>query len=293
METPKISIIGAGPAGIAASIQLKRLGYMPQLFEKDIAGGLLWNANLIENYPGFPNGISGPDLIDLMVKQLKQLNIEIKQLQINHLSFEDGYFNLNSDRGNFDSEYVVIASGTKPKPIGVKISEPVRKIIHQDIKRILNIIGKHIVIIGAGDAAFDHALNLSKKNRVSLINRGEKVRSLQLLVDRTFANERIAYLSNTDVEGIDLFYRDDYKNEHLLQVHCINVRGEKSSIECDELVFAIGRDPQLDFMDRIVENDRCILVGDVKNGIFRQATIAIGDGIKAAMKIHNQVLMRY
>ena len=100
MKTPKIAVIGAGPAGIATSIQLKRFGYKPRLFEKDIAGGLLWNANLIENYPGFPNGISGPDLIDLMVMQLKQLKIKVEKLQITHLLFEDDYFQLNSDKGN-------------------------------------------------------------------------------------------------------------------------------------------------------------------------------------------------
>jgi len=293
METPKIAIIGAGPAGIAASIQLKRLGYKPQLFEKDIAGGLLWNANLIENYPGFPYGISGPDLIDLMVKQLQQLKIELEQKNINHLSFDDGCFQLYSDKEDTIVDFVVIASGTKPKPINIIIKEPVKKNIHQDIKRILDIKGKHIVIIGAGDAAFDHAINLSRKNRVSIINHGDNIRSLQLLVDRAFANEKIAYLGNTEVDGIDLIYRENYKNEHLVQIHCTNIKGGKFSLECDEVIFAIGRDPQLDFMGRVVENDRCILVGDVKNGIFRQATIAIGDGIKAAMKIHNQVLARF
>jgi len=293
METPKIAIIGAGPAGIATSIQLKRLGYMPQLFEMDVVGGLLRNANLIENYPGFPNGISGPDLIELMEMQLKQLKIDINQLHITRLLFADGLFQLYSDSESFVADYVVVASGTKPKPINIKISESVRKIIHQDIINLLDINGKHIVIIGAGDAAFDHALNLAGENRVSIINRGTKIRSLQLLVDRALANENISYSENTEVESIDIVKIIEQNHHHILQVRCNADGVGKYSIDCDEVVFAIGRDPRLDFMDQIVDRDRCMFVGDVKNGIFRQSTIAIGDGIKAAMKIHNKILLRY
>ena len=292
MKHPKIAIIGAGPAGISASIQLKRLGYHPQLFEKDIVGGLLWNANLVENYPGFPCGISGPDLIDLMAMQIKNIKIEILNIQITHLFFEDGIFHLHSDEENFVADYVVIASGTKPKPINIKTSDQARCLIHQDVKKILDINGKHIVIIGAGDAAFDHALNLSRKNRISIINHGTNIRSLQLLVDRAFANERIAYLSNTEVETIDLLFGEESKNKHVYRVECNSICEGKFSIECDEVVYAIGRNPQLDFMDQLIETERCIFIGDVRNGIFRQAGIAIGDGIMAAMKIHNQILSR-
>ena len=292
METPKIVIIGAGPAGIATSIQLKRLGYEPQLIEKDIVGGLLWNANLIENYPGFPKGISGPKLINLMIKQLQQLEIEIRHSQINNLFFNNDLFQLKTDGENLVSDYVVIASGTKPKSVGVKITELVREKIHHDVKNILDINGKHIVIIGAGDAAFDHALYLSKENRVTIINRGANIKSLKLLVDRAFSYDKIEYMSNTEIEDIDLVLSTQ-KIGHNLMIWCNSLIKGKFSIECDEVVFAIGRDPQLDFMDRIIENDRCLLVGDVKNGLFRQVAIAIGDGIKAAMKINNQILLRY
>jgi len=291
MNTPKIVIIGAGPAGIATSIQLKRLGYEPQLIEKDTIGGLLWNANLIENYPGFPQGIRGNNLVHLMIKQLKQLEIKIEYSEVTKLLFKDDFFHLKTDRENIVSDYVVIASGTKPKPIDIRVTDQVRKRIRQDIRNILGIDGKHIVIIGAGDAAFDHALYLSKKNRVSIINRGTKIRSLQLLVERVFSNDKIEYLSNTKIEDIDLLSRNQ-KNANVFEVRCNSLEKGKISKECDEIVFAIGRDPQLDFMDEIIEDVRCIQVGDVKNGLFRQATIAIGDGIKAAMKINNQILLR-
>ena len=293
MEIPKISIIGAGPAGIATSIQLKRFGYEPQVFEMDRVGGLLWNANLVENFPGFPKGISGPNLINLMEKHLKYLDIEIQYMEINNLTFEDDRFYLTSSKSCFVSDYVVIASGTKPKPSDIKFAEAAREFIHHDIKKILNLSRKHIVIIGSGDAAFDQAINLSKRNKITIINRGGDLSALQLLVERAFANDNITYSSRTAIENIDLVVADTLNKRHCLKLNLITDGKEKYSYECDEIVFAIGRDPHLEFLGQIIDNNRYMLVGDVINGLFRQATIAIGDGIKTAMKINNQILLRY
>jgi len=290
MNNLRIAIIGAGPAGIATSIQLKRLGYTPLLFEKELLGGLLRNANLVENYPGFPDGISGIELIERIQKQLDRLKIEIEYLEITRLSYKNELFRLESDKGELKSDFVVVSSGTKPKTININLDYAVANCVHHDIRRLLDINGKHIVIIGAGDAAFDHALYLSRKNRVSIINRGSNIRSLQLLVDRAFADNNIVYLDNTEVEGIKKV--NIINNDRLLLVEGLVDGKKKISLECHKVVLAIGRDPQLDFMEQFDANDRCFLVGDVKNGFYRQATIAIGDGIMAAMKIHNQVLSR-
>jgi thioredoxin reductase len=293
MKKTEISIIGAGPAGIAASIQLKRFGYEPVLIEKDKIGGLLWNANLIENYPGFPGGISGPDLISLMSKQLSHFKIEVQYLNIDHLESEGDRYILTTNANKFTADFVVIASGTKPKPIEIRISESVRRSIHQDISNILSISGKHIVIIGNGDAAFDQAINLSKRNQVSILNRGNKIKSLELLVDRALAIKSISYLSNAEVESIDLQYSNPKDDQRILLINYKTENKLQYSLECDEVVFAIGREPQLDFVGQLTGKDNCIYVGDVNNGMFRQATIAIGDGIKAAMKIHNLIRTRF
>jgi thioredoxin reductase (NADPH) len=286
----RISIIGAGPAGIATAIQLKRLGYDPQLFEKDQVGGLLWNANLVENYPGFPKGISGPKLIRLMEKHLKLLDIRVIFSNIEKIEpDEEGYF-LSDGKKIWEMDFVVIASGTKPKPIPIDIVGNVQSYVHRDIKKLLNVSGKHIVIVGSGDAAFDHALNLSKRNKISIINRGDKINALPLLVERTLSVKEITYISNTSVYNITS--QQSNCREVPFVIHCSLKNGDNLTIGCDAVVYAIGRDPKIDFCSNIEPGAHWFMVGDVKNGLFRQTSIAVGDGILAAMKINEQIIMR-
>ena len=292
MNNPRIAIVGAGPAGMAASIQLKRLGYSPFLFEKESAGGLLWNANLVENYPGFPKGISGPELINLMISHLHEIKIEIIQIEINHISQQKGYFKLKSGSEEFIVDYLIVASGTKPKPLKLKISDSIQRLIHNDLRKLQNAKGKKIVIIGSGDAAFDQALNLSSKNFITIINRGKEIKALKLLVERSSNVKNISYMGNTQIEKMELL-KD--KVPHDNQVFSIATRGKNGEthiVECEEVISAVGRKAQLEFLDHHIESEKIFLVGDVKNGLYRQVGIAIGDGIYAAMKIHNQILKR-
>jgi thioredoxin reductase len=281
-----ISIIGAGPAGISAAIQLKRYGYEPLLFEKDRVGGLLWNANLIENYPGFPKGISGPKLIRLMEKQLINYQINVKYQYIDLIRKGHGYYSLLDGNNEFLSKYLVIASGTKPKPIPFTIPEEIADNVHQDIVNLLAIEGKKIVIIGGGDAAFDYAINLSKKNKVSIIIRGE-IQSIPLLVERAINNPAISVVKNTSLEEIGTWLSSEIDPGKTIEVKLISKNRHIVRMECNELVFALGREPRTEFCGDISEDEHCFFVGDVRNGIYRQASIAIGDGIMAAMKIHN------
>jgi thioredoxin reductase (NADPH) len=291
MEKIGISIIGAGPAGIATAIQLTRLGYEPNIFEKDRIGGLLWNANLVENYPGFPNGISGRKLAHLMEKQVINLGINVINSEIKQLEDKEDYYLIFYDGKSIQSDIVVIASGTKPKSISTKISGNALRNVHRDIRNLSNTSGKHIAIIGSGDAAFDHALFLSRKNRITILNRGKQIKSIQILFERAVKIKEITYRDDTNVYNIDMKTdRQERKSAFIIQ--CTNRKKDEILIECDEVLFAIGRDPYLDFCKNVKLNDRCILVGDVKNGIFRQASIATGDGILAAMKINEYINFR-
>jgi len=285
-----ISIIGAGPAGIATAMQLKRLGYDPLLLEMDRIGGLLWNANLIENYPGFPNGISGPKLIKLMENQMVNLAIKVTDLCVKELKGEKKKYVISTETKSFRSDYIVIASGTKPKSIPMEISDNIKTKIHQNIINLLKIKDKHIVIIGSGDAAFDQALNLSRRNNITILNRNSRTDCLPLLVNRALSEKKITYLTDMNVDNITLQSSAKKDSEKTLLIQCKLNNNKCVSLECDEVVFAIGRVPSLDFCPNIGFNDHCSMVGDVKNGVFRQASIAIGDGIMAAMKIHNIIL---
>jgi thioredoxin reductase (NADPH) len=288
VSADRVAVIGAGPAGIAAAIQLNRFGLHAVVVEKHRIGGLLSSANLVENYPGFPAGISGPSLVNLFEEQLRNTTAEIIFEEVVDLRFENQTFCLVTDKRTLHAAFVIVASGTRPIELsGLQIPDGTDNAIHYDINPILAETGKRIVIIGAGDAAFDYALNLGKRNQVHILNRGTRVRCIPILWQRAIAMSTIAYSEETEA----LHVHRDSQGE--LSLECRS--GEKGLwLNADHLVFAIGREPQLGFLsgfDRTslteLERDGLIhFAGDVKNGSLRQTAIAIGDGAAAAMKIH-------
>jgi len=286
MHVDEVLIIGAGPAGMAAALQLKRYGITPRHFEKARPGGLLWNANCVENYPGFPQGISGPDLVHTFIEQIK--GIEIAPEPVIELSWQQELFFARTPSNTYPARKVIIASGTRPCLFtGFPIPDELSPNVVYEVAGLLNEEGKNIVIVGSSDAAFDYALNLSRKNTVIILNRGERLKCLPLLWDRAQAVQNLSYRSNTVIKKLLV------RPGSGMIVECSSPQGP-AEYQADYLVGAIGREPLLDFVSASVteqaadlENRGILhLVGDVKNGIFRQTAIAVGDGIRAAMRIH-------
>ena len=283
-----VIIVGAGPAGIAAAIQLKRYGYNPLLYEAGKVGGLLLNANLVENYPGFPGGISGPELVALFESQLERLSIVPRMEQVLGVEFRDGVFRINTGGGRYQAGYLVVASGTSPKKLaGIKMAGGVQDRIYHHVYPLLGVSGKDLVIIGAGDAAFDYALNLGKNNSVTILNRSDEVKCLPLLWERAQGNPHINYLRNTSVRRISEAAGGG------LMVKCRTAEGT-CEYRADFLIAAIGRYPNVEFLsqsksirpDNLASTGLLYKIGDVKNQIYRQTTIAVGDGVRAAMRIY-------
>jgi thioredoxin reductase len=286
-----ISIIGAGPAGIAAAIYLKRAGFESLVYEKGDVGGLLLNANRVENYPGFPGGLSGYNLVCLMKEQLSILNISITRKEIKVLVPADGSFQLRADSGEENSKVVILATGTHPQPIELIGVEPLfdRKIFYE-IKDIPQSQREDsYMIIGGGDAAFDYALNLSKRAaRVDILFRSVNPRCLPLLQERVALRENIKIHPETSVLEVK------EENEQLV-FPCTS--GDKPiSFTSDFALIACGRAPNLEVIPEEIRNTFLInddgttdfpglfVAGDVRRGQFRQAGIAVGDGILSAMK---------
>lgn len=288
----EIIVIGGGPGGITASIQLTRYGLRPLLLERRELGGLLWNANLIENYPGFPNGIQGEKLIHLLQAQVNRIGVEVKREEVVRVKLEHESFVVATDRAERIADYLIVACGTKSKPVPDIISREAQERVFTEVWPLREMAGKRIIIVGAGDAAFDYALNLSKnRNFVTILNRGESVKCLGLLFERASNEENISYRTGVAVREVKLS-----EDATRLEIKC-EARGREEVIEADHILFAIGREPNLEFLSEevrqreqeLIESGRLYFVGDVKNELYRQVAIAAGDGLRAAMQIYQRI----
>jgi thioredoxin reductase len=286
-----VAIIGAGPAGLAAAIQLRRYGIDLLLLEADAVGGLLRNANLVENYPGFPGGIPGMRLVSLFAEQLQQVGVAVTYARVTALDERGSYFHLETSAQVYQARLLVIATGSQAVTFqDFTIPDAARPRVLYEILPVIGVVDKRFTIVGAGDLAFDYALNLGKNNDITILNRGTDTRCLPLLKERVAVNPRIAYRENTCIEQICV------TSDGGLSLACRSPEG-RVSIACDYLLGAIGRMPQLDFLSeeflqRAAEwqqQGRLYFIGDVKNQHYRQASIAIGDGVMAAMQIHRRI----
>jgi len=193
-----VAIIGAGPAGLAAAIQLKRYGIDPLLFEAEAVGGLLRNANLVENYPGFPGGIPGLALVRLFEQQLQGQGVTITCARVTGVSEGGGVFRIAAGAHAYRSQVLVLATGSQGLPFqDFTIPPEVASRVVYEILPVMGLAGKRFAIAGAGDLAFDYALNLGKRNEVLILNRSDATRCLPLLKDRASRKPNISYSENT------------------------------------------------------------------------------------------------
>lgn len=262
----KVIIIGAGSAGMAAALQLKRYDIDALLLEANNPGGLLNNANKVENYLGFPKGITGTELINHFIAQLTYHKIKITKDLVEQINFNNDFFEVHGAKQTYKCEKLILATGTSPIKSDLKLD---KKIFYEVID-LLDAKDKHIIIIGAGDAAFDYAVNLARNNQVTILNRSAKIKALPILQKIAAENPNINYRNNVSI------------NDYL-----------KLNDKYDYLLFAIGRKPNKPKYSNeialqeteLIKRKKIFLIGDIKNDIYRQTSLAVADGIKAAMEI--------
>lgn len=289
MNRYHIGIIGAGPAGMACALQLRRMGLDPVIFERPDARSMLRMANWVENYLGFPEGIRGEELYRHFREQLDRFQVEHIYKEVRNVVFYEDHFLVDTIDEHYLCSLLVLASGTRPKTTIVPHwKEGVEKYMHYDISSIPLQGGLLVGIIGMGDAAFDYALNLHQRgHRVSIFGRSEAI----------LANRALVYQFKR-IEGIELNLNHLLTSVDEIVEGKIRCRFKKNDTlvehNLDCLIFATGREANLDFMDEgILErmqelkaSSKLYLAGDVKNGDFRQTAIATGDGIRVAMEIY-------
>jgi thioredoxin reductase (NADPH) len=282
MRTEAITIIGCGPAGIAAAIQLRRFGFEPRILERAEIGGLIRNARRIENYPGFPKGITGTKLVRLLRAHLDGKGPAERETVLN-ADYHNRLFLIKTDQRSFRSRILIIATGTEPEEIfdrGTRQALAGR--IFYEPWTLPRSKDKRIAIIGAGDAAFDYALGLIPRHKVTIIGRRSKPQCLPVLWRLSRANPALKIFLNARVEGISV---DD-------RSIILHLSGGKDW-RADYILVACGRKPCLGFLGpglrrrqpRLIADGKLWLIGDVKNERCRQVGISVGDGIRSAMEI--------
>jgi len=270
-------------------MQLERQGISPLIFERQRVGGLLWNANWVENYPGFVEGITGPDLVKLFQDQAHRLGVKIILEEVVKAEFQDGLFRIATKGMDYKSKLLVAASGTVPKNFSLEMSsEGIKERLFSEVGPISHVQDKQIIIVGAGDAALDYALNLSRQNTVVILNRGTRIKGLKLLWERVQNKSSISYYKDTEIKSITLGDGGELLLSGLQG-------GEELKLSADFLITAIGRKPEYSFAgdsiiegrDQLEKEGKLFLIGDLNNGSFRQTSIAVADGIRTAMIIGN------
>ncbi len=284
----QVTVLGAGPAGIAAAIYLKRTGRTPLILDKQKPGGLLRDAFLVENYPGFPHGITGATLADLFVQHLHKLGLSVTRSEVTCVEHKDNAFTIQTEKGSLVSSVIIIALGTTPRKIRIPGAASIEgtRLIYEP-RSIHSRTKKRILVIGGGDIAFDYTLTLLDHGHdVTLLSRSEPV-CLPLLKKRV--QQRGASIHTNCVPQKIL------KNQKGLLLHC-RQQDRILKLSADYLLIACGREPNISCLSEdLIKYTKgptafpqtslpgLYFAGDVVRGTNRQTGIAVGDGIHAAM----------
>ena len=293
-----VAIIGSGPAGYTAGIYAGRANLQPILFEGLESGGQLMLTTDVENYPGFVDGIMGPELMQVFKGQAERFGTTIKTEIIDTIENIDGGFKLKSSKGEYEFKTVIIASGASARWLGV---DGEKELQGYGVSACATCDGfffkeKEVAVIGGGDSAMEEALFLTKfANKVYVIHRRDQFRASQIMQDRVLNHEKIEVVWNSTVEKIN--------GEGAVSSILIKdtIDSSEKELILDGVFVAIGHDPNVGFLDGFIELDDkgyiktgfttetstsvpgVFAAGDVADSIYRQAITAAGTGCQAAI----------
>ena len=295
-----VVVVGTGCAGYTAALYSSRAGLEPLVFEGDLPNGQLGTTTLVENYPGFPEGIDGPVLMMDMRAQAEKFGTRLEYGLATDIDATSSPFKLTIDGDRIvETKTVIIATGASPRYLGL---ESESKLLGHGLSSCATCDGaffrdQELVVIGGGDTAMEDSLFLTRfASKVNVIHRRDELRASKVMQERAFANDKIEFIWDTLV--IDIY---DPAQQTVTGVQLENVKtGDKSDFDCQGVFVAIGHVPNTKWLNGkldIDENgylevqspttytsvDGIFACGDCVDHIYRQAVSAAGTGCAAAI----------
>jgi len=297
-DVRKVVVIGSGPAGLTAALYTARANLRPVMIEGLEAGGQLMMTTAVENYPGFSDGIMGPDLMGAMRSQAERFGAEMIRGNVTSVDFSRPPFTIVSEEGEIHARAVIVATGASAKLLGLPAE---RSLMGHGVSTCATcdgffFRGKPIAVIGGGDSAMEEATFLTRfASHVTVIHRRDTLRASKIMQDKAFDNPKISFVWDSEVV--------DVKDPAAGVVSAVEVRNLKTdaltTLPVDGLFLAIGHTPNTSlFTGQLDMDDAGYLItragtrtsvpgifacGDVQDHVYRQAITAAGSGCMAAI----------
>ena len=307
----EVIIVGCGPAGLAAGLYAGRAGLKVLLLGNETAGGPIRGYELVENYPGFPDGISGAKLGLEMMKQAMKYGLEFKLADVEGIELQKDYKLVKAKitragEATYLAKTVIIAGGAHPMKLGVPGENEFagKGVSYCGVCDAPQFAEQAVAVAGGSNAAITEALHLGKfASKVIVIHRRQELRATRILQERAFIEPKIEFLWNTVVEGI----RGD---DHVKELELLNVlTSERTTLQVGGILVRIGLVPNTSYLKGLLslDSEGFVLVneeletsipgifaaGDIRHASARQIATAVGDGVTAALSADRLIKLKY
>jgi len=302
-EINDIIIVGGGPAGLTAGLYAARARLKTLLLEGEVLGGQTATTELVENYPGFPDGISGPELVERMKQQARAFGLEISAPSMaTSIKIEGEIKKVTVGDTKHSAKAVIVATGARPKKLNVPGEKELkgRGVSYCATCDGALFKGKRVLVVGGGDAAMEEALFLTKfAERVLVIHRRDELRAAKILQERAFDNKRVSFVWDSQILRI--------LGESRVEGAIVQNKksGEKRKVEADGIFIYVGTEPNTAFVGNLLRLDEegyivtdenmmtsipgIFAAGDVRRNPLKQITVAVGEGATAAISAQKYI----